>query len=950
MDSIRTFMKGMGVFMAITILAQGSLPAAEPGALRAPALKWTDRIEKTGLAADHVQAAWQALDRLDKEGKVPGSVAVIGRNTWAIRPKATGFAVLEPEKIPMKPDTIFDLASITKVVATNTSIMILMDEGKIRLDDPVTKYLPEFGDKGKDRITIRQLLTHTGGLPAFKRFYTDIKGKEAFYMALCQTELAEEPGAKRIYSDLGFMTLGLIVEKVSGLDLNSFTQQRIFKPLGMKHTRFNPPTDWKRRTAATEIWPIWKKLAWGEVHDENANAMGGAAGHAGLFSTAEDLAVFCQMLLNGGQYRDSRILKPETIRLFHSLQTPDISDMQAMGWILCTDDDPDSDYLGKGSFGHGGFTGTFIRISPRHNAFAILLTNAIHTDREKANKSLIQKSFFPKVRKAMEQAFTPEEDLFRIFPGDDFWVEKTLAGMSLEEKAGQLIFPQYRRKEEVGLEIIRTVKPGGVIVWPEPAPKAAEIMNHFQMESEIPLLITADFERGVGCYVDGATDLPGNMALGAACSVQTAAEAAKITARESRAMGVHLTFAPVVDVNNNPDNPIINIRSFGADPEQVARLGTAWIRSAQKNGLLATVKHYPGHGNTATDSHTSLGKVPGNIEEIRQTELVPFKDAIKKGRVSSVMTAHLWVPAVDASPLPATLSRGVMTNILRKELGFEGILFTDAMVMGAITKQFSMDEAIIRAVEAGCDAILMPADAMEARQTLIGAVQSGRLSEERLDQSVRRILSAKTLVNLHRTRLVNAARVPALAGTPENEDRAKALARKTLTLVQKAPGTLPFSKGKTTGVILIADTKSASMIWRDTYTFGDDVKRICPGTEAITVGEQPTGAEMERALDIAKRCDQLVVALYPRIVIHRGNVSLTTEQADLLKAIHQERLPDAVISFGSPYVVSEMPALTTFICAYGNARAVQSAAAEALFSGEKGEFPGKSPVPLSGSR
>ena len=940
-----TLISLLGIF-ALTmpsIVAGNNLPEA-------PVLKWTDDPADLGLDSTLIEKAYSALERGYQDKKVPGSVAVIARNGYALHPRAFGKAVLQPEKIKMEPDTIFDLASLTKMVATNTSIMILEEEGKIRLDDPVSKYLPEFSAEGKDKITIRQLLTHTSGFPPFVRYYKDIKGKKAFYEAVSKQELKTKPGEKRAYSDIGFKTLGFIVEKVSGKDLNTFTQEHIFEPLEMKHTRFNPPATWKKRCAATEIWPLYKKkLAWGEVHDENANAMGGIAGHAGLFSTARDLAVFCQMLLNGGKCGDVRILSPKTVRRFHTPQlSPGISQKQAMGWILGAEKVGSTGGLGKGSYGHTGFTGTSIWIHPQYNTFAILLTNAIHPDREKAERAYVRVPFYRWTKMAMEKASAPVESLTELFPVNEYWVEKTLAEMTLEEKVGQLIIPTYLKKEDYGLELIEKIHPGGLIAFPRtPARPLTELINRFQGASYHPLLMTADFERGVGCYIDGATDLLSNMALGATMSKKDAAKAAEITARECRALGVHVNFAPVLDVNNNPENPIINIRSFGEDPKWVAKLGEAWIESAQKHGMLCTAKHFPGHGNTKIDSHSSLGKIEGTREQLDQVELYPFKRAIESAEVACIMTAHLWLPAFESNAIPATLSRKIMTGLLRKEYEFPGILFTDAMGMGGVAKEFSFEESILRALEAGCDVILMPSDPVKAWETILKAAKEGRLKEDRINESVRRILEAKTRVGLHHDRFIDIKTLNALVGTSENHQKAKELAHDSLTLVRHVPETLPLSKTKSTAVILMANQVGKIMVWRDIYSFGDEVKKINPRSEVLFMGDDIEEEEKEKTLRLVEKCDQVIFALYPRIVIGRGNVALNEEQRDFLKKVFDARLPLVVLSFGSPYVLSELPVAPTYLCTYGNAKAVQKAAAEALFNQKN--YPGRLPVTLSTS-
>ncbi|MBN1901106.1 serine hydrolase [Candidatus Sumerlaeota bacterium] len=928
--------------MGRTVLGEeSSLPEAS-------ILQWTDNPGDLGLDKDLVEKAFTALESAVKEKKVPGAVAVIGRNGHALNPRSFGHAVLQPEVIAMTTGTIFDLASLTKMIVTNTSIMILLEQGKISLDDLVIKYLPEFGKGKKETITIRHLVTHTSGFPAFKRYYATIKGREAFYKAICEEELVADPGTKRTYSDIGFMTLGMIVEKVLGKSLDAFSRENIFEPLGMNYTRYNPPAEWKKNCAATEIWPLYeKRLAWGEVHDENAHAIGGVSGHAGLFSTVRDLSVFCQMLANGGKHGDIRILNPETVRAFYTAQLdPGISDQQGMGWILGGENVGSSGGLGTGSYGHTGFTGTSIWIDPRYDAFAILLMNAIHPDREKADRGAARKPFYQAVKEAMEKAVVSEEMMQRLYPVDEYWIEKTLRQMTLEEKAGQVIVPTYLKKEEVGMELIRKIKPGGLIAYPNtPAAELAELMNKFQGASYLPLLITADFERGVGCYIDGATDLPSNMAIGASGSVQVAEEAARITALESRPLGVHLNFAPVLDVNNNPENPIINIRSFGENPESVARIGAAWIKSIQKHGMLATGKHFPGHGNTSIDSHSSLGTIQGTKRDLRKVELLPFEKAISEGDVSSVMTAHLWLPAYEEKPIPATISKNIMTGVLRREFGFKGILFTDAMGMGGVTKEIPFEESILRSLEAGCDVILMPSDPLKTWEVIVEGLRSGRIEEERIDQSIRKILAAKTRVGLHKERFVALDKIKELVGTEGNYETAKELARKTLTLVKAAPKTFPLSREKSLGVILLTNQVGKIMVWRDIYSFGEETQKIDPDARVIFLGDDVDDDERQKTMQMVKELDQVVIALYPRIVIGRGNVALNEEQRNLLQTLFSVRLPHVVISFGSPYILSELPEIPTYICAYGNARAVQAAAAGALFQSEEG-FSGKLPVTI----
>src|SRR3990172_2964016 len=258
----------------------------------------------------------------------------------------------------------------------------------------------------------------------------------------------------------------------------------------------------------------------------------------------------------------------------------------------------------------------------------------------------------------------------KLLPVDNAWVNRTLKSMTLDDKIGQLFVPAHADLQKTK-EWIKSFGIGGLWFARTEAKKIAAELNALQEASKYPLLATVDFEKGAGTYIDGATDLPINMALGASRDPNLVASAARLTAREARAMGVHLNYAPVLDVNNNADNPVINTRSFGEDPRLVAALGVAAVKGYQESGLLATGKHFPGHGNTATDTHAKLGVVTSSPKEFESMELYPYKEVLKKGMPSSIMSAHLWIQAVDADTLPATLSTNAMTKLLRDRLKFD---------------------------------------------------------------------------------------------------------------------------------------------------------------------------------------------------------------------------------------------------------------------------------------
>jgi CubicO group peptidase (beta-lactamase class C family) len=317
---------------------------------------------------------------------------------------AFGYLTKQPKLVPMREGALFDLASLTKVVATTTAVMMLAERGLVRLDAPVWSYLPEFGRGGKERITLRHLLAHSSGLPGFAPLYKDHAGKKAFYRAVCEMDLEREPGAARVYSDLGFMLLGWMVEAAAGTSLDRFASTEIFGPLGMTQTGFKPPRYLWKRCAATEVCPFRGRLMQGEVHDENAYQMGGVSGHAGLFSTAGDLAIFAQMLIDDGERQGTRILSRESMREMLRLQPVPSETPQALGWWFRRPGPDATVFLpSPESFGHTGFTGTSLWIDPPCRAAAILLANAIHPSREHADSASFRKPFHALISQALAE-------------------------------------------------------------------------------------------------------------------------------------------------------------------------------------------------------------------------------------------------------------------------------------------------------------------------------------------------------------------------------------------------------------------------------------------------------------------------------------------------------------------------------------------------------------------
>src|SRR5713226_4101847 len=401
------------------------------------------------------------------------------------------------------------------------------------------------------------------------------------------------------------------------------------------------------------------------------------------------------------------------------------------------------------------------------------------------------------------------------------WVDDKLRSMTLDEKIGQLLFPTYHGTftaidspaYQQMLHDVNDLHAGGFILVTRITPLGIEksqayptavLSNQLQAKAKVPLLIGADFERGSAMRLDEGTSFPTQMAIAAGGDPRDAYTMGKITAIEARQAGVHWVYAPVADVNNNPGNPIINTRSFGEDPARVSEFVSAYVRGVEENGGLATAKHFPGHGDTAADSHIDLPVIRADRARLESLELLPFRAAIAAG-AGSVMTGHLSVPALEPDPnTPATLSSNILTGMLRKELGYEGLIVTDAMDMGGITVRYAPGEAAVRAIVAGVDALLMPPVPDAAFEALQAAVKSGRISKARLDSSVRRILQAKARLGLHANRLVDLNALNQKFGSVAGQKEAQEISDRGVTLLRDMPHRLPLDATKPSRALLLA--------------------------------------------------------------------------------------------------------------------------------------------------
>ena len=553
-----------------------------------------------------------------------------------------------------------------------------------------------------------------------------------------------------------------------------------------------------------------------------------------------------------------------------------------------------------------------------------------------------------------------QKETSRASKPDQGWVEQTLASMTLDEKVGQLIIPAVvgmfmSQDSETFQQIRRDITEfhvggyhmlGEVNNLHEPA-GVALLINHLQELAKVPLWITADFEGGVGLRYIGATRLPRAMAMGATGNPEMAYQAARITAEEARALGVQVNFYPVADVNNNARNPIINIRSFGGDPTQVGLMARAYIRGSQEHGVMATAKHFPGHGDTSTDSHLELPVVDVDRARLDSVELPPFRAAIEEG-VGGVMSAHIALPQIEPERLPATLSPKMLTGVLRGELKFNGVIFTDALNMRGIAANYPEGDAAVRAIKAGADVLLYPPSVEQAFAAVKHAVAAGEIKESRIDESVRRILSAKAKLGLDRNRLVDIGNLDKALGTTEHQRTAQQIIENAVTLVRDTRSVLPLRLAPEQRVLFISMVDNSEG-WRDgvpgSAFYAGLVKRHSNSTH-VYVTDKTSPAEFELIKKLASFSDAVIVNAFIRVASFKGSIDMSEGEINLLKHLSAIKQPFAFVLYGSPYLLSFVPELPTYVLAYEYYPAVEEASLKAVL-GEI-EFKGKLPIELPG--
>ena len=541
------------------------------------------------------------------------------------------------------------------------------------------------------------------------------------------------------------------------------------------------------------------------------------------------------------------------------------------------------------------------------------------------------------------------------------WVKKTLRGMTLEEKLGQLLMLPYHggftsEESPEFIELQRQVEQnhiGGLMLHTRSGPMgiersevypAAALANLLQRRAKVPLLVSGDFERGTAMRIQEGTSFPHAMAVAATGRPEDAYTMGRITAIEARAIGAPLIFAPVADVNSDPDNPIINIRAFGEDSERVAEMVAAYVRGVEENGGLATAKHFPGHGDTSVDSHLDLPTVSSDRAHLERVELPPFRAAISAG-ASAVMTGHLAVPALEPDAnVPATLSEQITTWLLRRELKFGGLVVTDALEMGGITVRYAPAEAAVRAILAGCDVLLLPPEPDAALAGLREAVETGRLPLSRIDDAVTHILRAKAHAGLHKRSLVALDSLAKTFGRPEFSHAAQEIADRGVTLLRDTRRLLPLNATRPMRALLIAiagdrDRNAGTEFEREIRWRVDSLQTQRFDTQFVRISELN--------LPPADSYDAMIVAIFVRVADRKGHVGLPEEQIAAVKQLLDTDKPVIVVCFGSPYLIGLFPDAGTWLAAFSPADVAQRAAARAIFGQVR--IGGRIPVNVPGA-
>ena len=556
------------------------------------------------------------------------------------------------------------------------------------------------------------------------------------------------------------------------------------------------------------------------------------------------------------------------------------------------------------------------------------------------------------------------------------WADSVLTTLSLRDKAAQMVWPwvlgDYTASDDPTyqrvLGLVRDQHVGGIIISVGSPTEIASKLNALQRASAMPLLVGADLETGAafrarGGYflpnaidLGGATWFPYQMGIGATRDTTFAYEMGRVTAREGRALGIHVAFAPVLDVNNNPKNPVISLRSFGENPQLVAQLGVALVHGIPDNGMLATGKHWPGHGDTEQNSHLELARVNASAARLDSVELLPFRAAVRAG-VRGIMTFHGSLPGLDTSALPATLNPRIMTDLLRGKLGFRGLIFTDALDMNGVLGKMTMAEVTQRAVLAGNDVLLMPTDIAGAIDAIVDGVRRGLFPESRITESVRKLLVAKQEMGLAQQRFTDVQAMRAVVADSASLAVARLAAERAITLVKDSLGLVPFGRMPRTSRVVSVTIAPRTDIGAG-VTFNAELARMFPTLRSLNLtteqvfdataavaapgqtGQAPTylaspqprlvPALVENALRGAQGADLVIVSSYFGASSSTSRLSAPEGMSDLLTGLQNAGARVVLATFSNPYLAQDLPSTPAYVVAWGSAPLVQRAAARAL--------------------
>ena len=531
------------------------------------------------------------------------------------------------------------------------------------------------------------------------------------------------------------------------------------------------------------------------------------------------------------------------------------------------------------------------------------------------------------------------------------WAEQTLNTLTLREKIGQMMLygmhmkfmnvedPRWQELKK----FIETDGVGGIHLWSGDAGTSLTMLNELQRISKVPIIVDADIEYGLNQRYRAGTDLPPLMAIAATGDSSLAYEAARISAIEARSVGIHWNFSPVTDVNNNPANPIINVRSFGEDPNLVGKYAVEYILGLQDHGMLATIKHFPGHGDTETDSHTSLARIPSDSTRLWDVEIKPFKTAIDAG-VDAIMVAHVHAPDLQPNAdLPATLSKFWTTDVLKNELGFKGVVVTDAMGMGAIARNYSKDYGLIHAINAGCDFIIQAQKVSDAIDVVERAVRQGMITENRINESALKMLKMKEKVGLHKNRFIAMNHTRTYLGKNEFKKSADNIASKAITLVKNEGNVLPLKK--LDGELIIIDMYDHPNNHDESMMTKNLKSTIIQNIKTFQIDESDSTDYLQSVLNQITTSHTVIINTFANPNAHKDRIVLPEAETRFLNDLIKKVKRLVLISFGNPYLIQDFPNAPVYVCAYKGNKVMQTASAKAILGRES--ITGKLPITIS---